>query len=576
MSNVSNKILLIEDNPGDARLVREMLADVKGVSGVSYNLEHVSTFSAGLDCLSEREVDIILLDLSLPDSRELDDMIDSIKTASSNVPIVIMTGLDDEAIGVTALKKGVQDYLVKGQVDGNVLWRSIRYSIERKLAEDKIHQMAYYDPLTALPNRILFTDRVNLAIAHAHRKKHMLALMFLDLDRFKLVNDTFGHTTGDQLLRIVADRLRDSMREDDTISRIAGDEFTVLLSGIAEAEVAVNIAKKILKALSRPITIYNHEIFITVSIGISIYPNDGINAENLLKNADASMYKAKENGKNTYCFYTADINTAVTTALFRENNLRKAVDRDEFVIYHQPQVHTKTRRIVGTEALVRWQYSKGQILGPTEFIPYAEDTGLIISIDEWVLRNVCLQNRNWQDAGLPFLRMSINISVDTFRQKNLVEIINRLLNEFELDPKCIEIEITEGTTVYNVESAMHQLKRLGNLGISIAVDDFGTGHSSLSYLKDLPINTLKVDRSFIRGLPTDLYDAAIVTAIIGMAKSLNIKVIAEGVETEDQLAFLEQLQCDEIQGYLFSKPVPFEELKEMMTKDDAGYMSVGL
>lgn len=437
---------------------------------------------------------------------------------------------------------------------------------ERQRYEETIRHQAFHDALTGLPNRMLFKDRLTLEIAHAKRNKQMLAVLFLDLDRFKLVNDTLGHGLGDQLLKIIAMRLVGYVREDDTVARLGGDEFTVLLPEILQAENAVKVARKILQAVREPVHIDVHELYISTSIGIALYPSDGEDAESLLKNADTAMYRAKENGKNNYQLYTPAMNAKAFERLAIENGLRRALDRNEFVVYYQPKVNINTGKIIGMEALVRWQVPERGLIPPGDFIPLAEDTGLIVPIGEWVLHTACAQNKAWQDAGYPPLRVAVNLSARQFQLQNLVEVVSRVLKETGLEPCWLELEITESVAMQNAEYTVKMLYELKDMGIQLAIDDFGTGYSSLNYLKRFPISKLKIDKSFVSEIGTDQDNEAIASTVIVLGQSLKLGVVAEGVETEEQYDFLKQHHCDEMQGYLFGKPVPPDEFEKLISE----------
>jgi len=437
---------------------------------------------------------------------------------------------------------------------------------ERKKAEEMLNSMAYYDSLTGLSNRILFNDRLGLALAQARRTKEMLAVLYIDLDNFKAINDTLGHAVGDRLLQLVGRRLKDCLRDGDTIARLGGDEFVVLLPQIRCAEDATVVATKLLESFGLPFDLDNNELFITTSIGISLYPYDGDDTETMLKNADTALYRAKEHGKNNYQLYTSAMNAKAFERLALENSMRRALDREEFVVYYQPQVNLATGQIVGMEALLRWQHPDLGLVYPSEFIGLAEETGLIISIGDFALRTACKQNKAWQDAGHPPVRIAVNLSAKQFYQQNLDDTIAQALDDTNLHPKFLELEITESVVMKDTTSVSASLYKLKDMGIQVTIDDFGTGYSSLSYLKRFPIDGLKIDRVFIRNLTTDPNDAAIAKAIIAMAKSLNLRVVAEGVETTDQLEFLRSLKCDEIQGYLISRPVPADEATALLVE----------
>lgn len=413
----------------------------------------------------------------------------------------------------------------------------------------------------------MFNDRLNLAIAHAHRNKKRLAVLFLDLDRFKVINDTVGHTLGDQLLQDIADRLKNCIRRDDTIARFGGDEFNLLLPGINHVEDVHNITRKIVNTLKQPLVIGNREFYSTASIGISIYPYDGEDSETLLKHADMAMYRVKEHGRNNYHFYSTSIHAKSFEKMITENDLLRAVKRKEFEVYYQPQVNINTGCIIGVEALVRWHYPNRGMIFPDEFLHLAEDTRLIVNIDKLILHSVCVQNKAWQDKGFQALCVSVNLSAHTFQKIDLIETVTSVLKKTDIDPRSLMLEIPESIAMQNLDSTIHKLEKLCDLGIKIAIDDFGTGFSSLYYLKKFPINKLKISQHFIRDIVTDQNDKVIVSLVIDLAQSLKLKVIAEGVETSQQLSFLKQRQCDEMQGYLFSKPVPAEKFEEMLVHD---------
>ncbi|MFO0752887.1 MAG: EAL domain-containing protein [Thermodesulfovibrionales bacterium] len=449
--------------------------------------------------------------------------------------------------------------------DGTVSKQAMIEDItERKELEERIRYQAYHDLLTDLPNKTLFLDRLKIALHQARRNSSQLAVMFLDLDRFKTINDTMGHTAGDQLLKDVSLRLTACMREYDTIARIGGDEFTLLLPHIFHADDAAKAAQKILAQFTASYTVEGHDLHITASIGISIYPHDGEYEETLLKNADIAMYQAKEQGGNNYQFYSPAMNIRTLERIILENSLRRTLDRGELVVHYQPQVNVGTRRIVCVEALVRWQHPELGLLDPMQFIPLAEETGFIIPMDEWVLRTACEQNKAWQEAGYAPLRMTVNLSARQFQQPNLIEMVSGVLRETGLKPEYLELEITESTAMGDIDLTIPTMVQLTGLGIQLSIDDFGTGYSSLSYLKKLPVQKLKIDKSFIRDLTADQDDRAIVNAIIALAHSLKLNVVAEGVETQEQMDYLSVSGCSEIQGYLFSRPLPSDELRVLL------------
>ena len=430
---------------------------------------------------------------------------------------------------------------------------------ERKEREERVRHLAHHDFLTDLPNRVLLNDRITQAVSLAERNRTQVAVMFLDLDRFKNVNDSLGHTVGDKLLQEVARRLRGSMRASDTVSRQGGDEFVILMPDVDDAADIARRAQNVLDSISRAYSIDGHELITTPSIGISVFPSDGRDVETLLKNADAAMYHAKESGRNNYQFFTQDMNTRALERLSLERSLRRAVERGELRLHYQPQYNVRNGRVVGLEALIRWEHPDLGLLPPGRFMGFAEETGLILPVGEWVLREACRQNRAWQNQGLPAVRVAVNISALQFRDAGFAETVQAALSETGLDSRWLELEVTESVIMQDAERVTDSLEHLKSLGLELAIDDFGTGYSSLSYLKRFPIDKLKIDQSFVRDITFDKDDAAIISAIIGLTRNLGLRTIAEGVETREQLEFLQLHGCDEAQGFLFSKPLTPEE-----------------
>lgn len=439
---------------------------------------------------------------------------------------------------------------------------SISAALQRQDKEEIIRHQAFHDALTDLPNRVLFNDRLNIALASAQRNNGSVAVMFMDLDRFKLINDTLGHSIGDELLKEVALRLQDCLRDGDTVARWGGDEFTVLLPKIESVNDAINTAYRILDALKAAFVIRRHELFVTTSIGIAIYPEDGQEAEILLQNADVALYRSKEQGRGTCQLYNPTMNAKEQFIL--ENSLRHALDRDEFILHYQPKVNICTGEIVGLEALVRWEHPEMGLVSPATFIPIAEETGLIVELGEWVLRTACQQAVLWHKLGLAPLSVAINLSARQFYQPNLVEIVAQVIESTGLNPQQLELEITETIAVKNMEFAKSILCNLQALGVHIAMDDFGTGYSSLNYLKQLPFNTLKIDQSFIQDLKPASKDVEIINAVIALGKGLDLKVVAEGVDNEEQLELLRSLNCEIVQGYLFSRPLSVDSTTDIL------------
>lgn len=488
---------------------------------------------------------------------------------STGQPVIIGKTIELQGIGKNGKAVPIELSLSSWQEQGDIYFSSIIRDItERKQAREKISQMVYLDPLTGLPNRSLLHKRLDQSLAQAAETKQNVGILFIDLDRFKFINDTLGHTIGDELLIEVGKRIQACVGKNDTVFRQGGDEFIVLLPNTSGDEAAKK-AKQIVEAFGQSIYLAEHELFASPSIGIALYPEHAGDKETLIQNADTAMYRVKEQGKNGFQFYVPEMNETISKKMQLENGLRKALERDEFKLLYQPKVDVQSRKWKGAEALIRWQHPVLGNISPAEFIPMAEETGLIIPIGEWVLREACRQNKTWQQAGFPPLRMAVNISSRQFQQIDLIDVIQKTLKETGLDPQYLELELTE-SLIQNSKHAIDTMHQLKEMGIHLSIDDFGTGYSSLSYLKAIPIDTLKIDQSFIRNCLNDPKDASLVETIIHMAHNLELNVIAEGVETEQQLRFLQERHCNEAQGYYFSRPISAEEMAELM-KEQADF-----
>jgi diguanylate cyclase (GGDEF)-like protein/PAS domain S-box-containing protein len=693
MNKAIRIVLLVEDNPGDARLLREMFREQ---CPPDTELVHVATMTEAEACLRERPVDIVLLDLGLSDVRGL-ETIRRARSAAPHVPLVVLTGMDDESLAAQALQEGAQDYLVKGHSDtydsSRWLPRALRYAVERKVLEEalfaekelaqvtlnsigdavictdvagnvtflnavaegltgwtrqaaagqpmaevfrvldgvssdaspkpapidqnridrapsnrilvrgdglvisiedcvapihdrkgqvtgtvivfrdvsaaramakQIAHSAEHDFLTGLPNRMLLNDRIGQAIALSPRHLSKLAVLFLDLDGFKHINDSLGHPVGDKLLKSIAERLMDCVRGSDTVSRQGGDEFVILLAELHSVENVAILAQRMLNAVAEAHSIDQHDLHITASIGVSVYPDDGRDAEALIKNADTAMYQAKENGRQSYQFFKPAMNVRAVERQSVEESLRRALKRQEFRLQYQPKIDLKTGAITGAEALLRWIHPTRGLISPDRFIPVAEECGLILPIGAWVVREACAQARTWLDQGLDFTSMAVNVSAMEFRKDGFLRALFETLSETGLAPKYLELELTESVLMKHAESTAALLQTLRDGGVKVAIDDFGTGYSSLSYLRRFPVDALKIDQSFVRQISTVGDDTTIVTAVIGMARSLKLRVVAEGVETLKELEFLRAQRCDEAQGFYFSRPVPPETFVELL------------
>jgi len=678
-------LLLVEDNEGDARLLFEMFHQ-EGTGAQRTTLTHVQSLADAETRLLKGDIDIVLLDLGLPDAQGI-TVVRRAQAAAPRVPLVVLTGTDDELLADEALQEGAQDYLVKGQIEAPGLFRALRYAIERKLMEEalfeekeraqvtlrsigdgvvcadiqgnvtflnlvaerttgwslqqaigrpmvevfrtrdsgsgeaiettaevamlqirsmhvpsnsvlicrdgsaipieesiapihnregkaigavivfrdvsaaratalQIAHSAQHDFLTGLPNRMLLNDRIDQAIILARRSGRQVAVLFVDLDGFKHINDSLGHSIGDEVLKSIALRLVSCVRSTDTVSRQGGDEFVVLMSEVSKPADAAAMAVKILEALSKASCIEEHDLHVTASIGISTYPDDGMNAETLIKNADTAMYQTKENGRQGFRFFTAAMNAKAVERQSIEEDLRRALRQHELMLHYQPKICLRTMSITGAEALIRWMHPTRGMLVPAQFIPIAEDSGLILAIGKWALREACAQARSWVEAGYRGISVAVNVSALELREGSFLEGILAVLRDTQLEPALLELELTESVLLKRIEPTIIILKILRDRGVHVAIDDFGTGYSSLSYLRKFPIDTLKIDQSFVSQIGSGGGDAAIVAAVISMARSLNLRVIAEGVENQAELDFLQSLGCDEGQGFYFSRPVP--------------------
>jgi diguanylate cyclase (GGDEF)-like protein len=564
------RILIIDDDEH----IRELLLDLLGPI---YDCSEVSSAEDALGVLGRETFDLVISDINMGGMSGL-ELVPHVHALSPDSIVLMISGQNSIETAIEAIHAGAFDYVMKPldirQVEAAVeravkqyvlLQEKRRYKdqLESLLQERtaEVNRLAYYDTLTELPNRTLFEDRLAQAVTLAQRTRKTLAVLFISFDQLKKVNDTLGHALGDHLLKEVAFRVRGCVSESDTVARFGGD-LAVMLSQIKGAEDVLEIIGCIRDNLNRSLKLDGREVFATASVGVSMFPDDGKESDSLIKNAGAALYLAKKSGGNAYQFFTADMHARASKRFALETSLRHAVDNEEFLIHYQPRVAIDSLQIVGVEALVRWQHPELGLVSPAEFIPLAEETGLILPLGEWVLRTACRQNREWQDKGFPGMSVGVNISARQFQQKNLAETVIRILDEVGLAPGFLELELTESSIMNNV--AVDVLTGLKTQGVTVSVDDFGTGFSSLSYLKRLPINALKIDQSFVRDLTTDPDDAALVMAIVTLAHNMRLRVVAEGVETEEQLRFLRLLRCDEIQGYLISKPLAAEALEKLL------------
>ena len=525
-------------------------------------------------CVSQT-FDLVLIDAALEDPQDLEPL-RGLAAQISSTPIILLTDAASESLAHQAVARGTaQDYLIKGHLGGRLLEQALLYAVERRRMLSALRQRRLrevrplgLDRMTHLPNRAAFYDRLGDLLMMARQSAQMVSVLLVHLEGFKLVQDTLGARIGDPLLKEIADRLLGSLKpvlkDHDLVARLSGEEFAIVLGNVGDMKEVSRAAESVIAAFSDPIKVSGLEFFISTTIGISLHPFDGTDAESMLHNADIALRRAKEQASDSYQFFLPAVNDQFLTRLELQNSLRMALARDEFVVYYMPQIDVKGGRIVGMEALVRWRHPTLGLVQPSDFIPLAEESGLILPIGERVLRTACAQGRAWQQSGLPPIRISVNFSARQFQHQNPVALVTRVLRETGLPPDQLELEITESAVMKDANAALGTLRSLKETGVHLSIDDFGTGYSSLSYLRSFPLHALKVDRSFVREITSRADDAAIVTAVIAMAHSLKLKVIAEGVETADHLSWLHDRDCDEVQGYHISKPVPADAAGKLL------------
>ena len=566
------KILVIDDDDQIRRLLLEIFNE-------GYDCTEVSSAEEALLVLGQQSFDLVISDINMGGMSGL-ELVPHVHSISADSVVLMISGQNNIETAIEALRAGAFDYIMKPldtrHVEAAVeralkqfllLKEKRRYKdqLEQLLSERtaEVNRLAYYDTLTGLPNRTLFEDRLEQAVAVAQQGDKRLGILFIAIDQVQKVN-TLGHLAVDRVIKEAAGRLRSCLTERDTVARFGGNEFALMLTRIEGAKAVVEIIASIREAMKPSFDLAGQKLFATASIGVSLYPHDGEQSQGLLKNAAAALYRAKKGGGDHYQFYTADMHAKASKQFALETSLRRAIDNEELLLHYQPCIAVDSQKITGVEALVRWQHPQLGLVWPAEFIPLAEETGLILPLGEWVLRTACRQNRIWQERGFAPLRMGVNISARQFKQPQLAETVLQILAETGLAPEYLELELTESSIMDSADSAIAVLTGLKNEGVTISIDDFGTGFSSLSYLKRLPIDALKIDQSFVREVTTHPDDAALVMAIVTLAHNLRLKVVAEGVETEEQLRFLHLLRCDEVQGFFFSKPLPAEELEHLL------------
>lgn len=564
MSSTPLTILLVEDNPGDIRLVRELLA---ADQSESFTIVTADRQEAALAILDSQDITAILLDIELPDSSGLDTLL-KIHANAPGIPIVVLSSIADEGLAVRSVQQGAQDFLVKGYVDAHQLTRSLRYAIERKRTEERLNHLAHYDSLTGLSNRKHFYDTLKNAIALARRHETKLALLLLDLNAFKAINDTLGHYVGDLLLQGVAHRLRECMRETDCVARIGGDEFTLILTDIMDEEDASAAASKIVEAISPPFLIDGRVLDIGVSIGISIYPNDADQIESLVRNADVAMYQAKaaEGVQSNYQFFSANMNHRATEDRVLLTELENAVAQHQFVINYQPQVDMKTGQINGMESLLRWQHPTRGLLLPSAFMNVLESSPLVLAVGMWVLRRVCEQGQLWRKTSDAPLVLSVNLSPRQLVQEDFADQVAAVLAETGLPPHCLELDISEHALWEDEDCAFNQVTKLNHLGVRLALDNFGNGRASFYYLRKFPFHAIKLDRRLTQAASSSADGADMARAVIQVAHVFRMKGLAGGVETAAQLDTLRHLAYDDAQGYLYCHPLPTDSATALLER----------
>lgn len=559
------RVLLVEDEAADASSLRRLLGTSREVR---FEVAEAGGVEDGLRRLRDERFQAVLLDLSLEEGHGLEALARA-RIAAATVPIIVMASRADEELAVRALRFGAQDYLVKGVSDGQVVVRTLRHAVERHriltdlaAARQREHYLAMHDALTGLSNRSSFLDHLRRMISYAARHQKRAAVLFLDLDRFKSINDTLGHPVGDELLKVVAERLGRSLRQTDLVARLGGDEFLIALPDLEREHDAARVACKLVNVLSQPSQLGEREYRISASAGIALFPRDGTDADVLIRNADTAMYHAKAECGRGYSYYSDGMNEIVAERLDLEHGLREAIERERFVLHYQAQIDVETGALVGAEALLRWRDPVRGLIPPAVFIPMAEETGMVASIGKWALTRACCDAASWSTRHP--LRVAVNVSSKQLVDAAFADAVARALRESGLPPERLQIEITESSVLEQRGPTLATLQALRRLGCGIVIDDFGTGYAALTALKWLPADGLKIDRSFVANLTTDPTDATIATGLIHIARGLGLEVMAEGIETQEQLTFLRSNGCRYMQGYLFAKPVPREDFQAFL------------
>jgi diguanylate cyclase (GGDEF)-like protein len=559
----ATRVLLIDQDPAEYALIGQLLS---AVGHNAYELTWCRQPEHALEAIGADLHDVVLLDYQ-SDLVKGQSLLAKAVQMNCTRPIIVMTEEMDRNVDREAIRSGASDYLLKGRIDSQLLERAIRYAIDRKGAELKLARLAHYDPLTNVPNRTLFRDRLQRAVERARRGKQTVALFFMDLDGFKQVNDTLGHEAGDELIRTVAERLSQSMRKSDSVARIGGDEFTVILEDIETTADIVNVARKAIDVVSRPVTVGGQQVTVGCSIGIAVYPDGGQDVDTLLKHADMAMYQAKGLRGSAYRFYTEKLNVEAMNQMYLEADLRRGLRRSEFELYYQPRVSFGDSRVAGVEALLRWNHPVRGIVMPNDFIPLAEEVGLIVPLGYWVIHRACQDLRAMDARAMEPIHVAVNLSFRQFLDVKFVDTVRNIIDSAEIDPRRLEFELTETAIMSNFEETERSMQTIRGMGPTFSLDDFGTGFSSFAHIQRLPIGALKIDRSFVQNVTSIRDDATIVKAMISLAHNLGLNVIAEGAETSEQVAFLREHDCDQVQGYFYSVPVKFADLMEFMHRD---------
>ncbi len=548
-------VVLADDDPSIRLMIRHVL------ESEDFDIVEASDGLEAIKAVEKHHPALILLDAVMPG-------IDGFTTCKqikdkgyTDIPVMMITGLDDDASVERAYEVGAIDFITK-PIKWAVLKHRVKSVVAKVVAERKVQLLAYRDTLTSLPNRLLFADRLEQAVIRCERSRTSMALMLVDIDDFKLVNDSFGHDAGDKLIKAVGQLISKSLRRADTVARLGGDEFAVIVEGIEAPDDAISIADNLTTILEHNVRLDDQETYTSASIGIAVYPDDGKDARTLLKNADTAMFRAKENGRHCFQFYKPEMSVTAMERLDLENSLKAAFENDEFLIYYQPIIDIHKNEIVAVEALLRWQHPDKGMIHPVDFISIVEDCGLIVALGEWLIFSICKQISIWQDAGLEKQHVSINLAPRQFKEQDLVVVFTQAMSEYDVDASSLSVEITERTLIDNIGEVEATLKKLRSMGMRIMLDDFGTGYASLAYLKEFPVDVVKIDREFIAGIPDNREDSAIVEAIAGLTRGLNLSLIAEGVENEPQLKVLKSIGCQYAQGYYWSKALPGDEYEQ--------------